>query len=41
MRWHVERKKPKDDEDDEEDMILRNPSDGSQWKALDINPFGS
>jgi hypothetical protein len=37
MRWHAERKKPKDDDDDDqEDMILRHPSDASQWKALDI-----
>jgi hypothetical protein len=29
MRWHAERKKPKDyDDDDQEDMILRHPSDG-------------
>jgi hypothetical protein len=37
MHWHMERKKPKyDDDDDQEDMILRQPSDASQWKALDI-----
>jgi hypothetical protein len=36
MRWHAERKKPKDDDDDQEDMIPRHPKDASQWKALDI-----
>jgi hypothetical protein len=28
-------KDPEDDDDDKEDMLLRHPSDGSHWKALD------
>jgi len=39
MRWHAERKKPEDDENDpekEKDKMLRHPSDGSQWNALNI-----
>ena len=37
MRWHAERKKPGDDDDDpEKDELLTHPSDASQWKALDL-----
>jgi hypothetical protein len=37
MCWHAERKKQEDDADDDEaDKILRQPSDASQWKVLDI-----
>ena len=33
MRWHAERKKP---EGDEKDTMLRDPSNASQWNALDL-----
>ena len=36
MRWHAERKKPGYGENDPDaNIMLTNPSDASQWKALD------
>ena len=38
MCWHVERKRP-EDEDPEKKEMLRHPSDASQWKALDLEYY--
>jgi hypothetical protein len=38
MRWHAERTKKLDDDDEaeEDDKMLAHPSDATQWEALDI-----
>ena len=37
MRWHAERNKPEnDDENEDADKMLRHPSDAKQWEALDF-----
>ena len=39
MTWHADRKKLKEDDPNpnpEKQDMLRNPSDGSQWTALDL-----
>ena len=37
IRWHAERNKPEnDDENEEADKMLRHPSDAKQWEALDF-----